>query len=301
MPELPEAETIRRQLEAEVKGRTVKRLELFHKRAWRAHKSANELADLVEGRRIARVGRRGKAPYLVLDTKNSSVLIFRLGMTGLIRVVNASEPAIVGAHGNAPRIADDEKKPASSDRKPVAVLTLTGGREIRFYDQRLFGELVAFPTHDVDKTPEFAHYGPEPFSDGFTLDYLKDQLSRRRAKLVDVLMNQQIVAGIGKIYSDEICFRARVRPGRRASSLTGPMRERLWRATREVLSVGIESRGSSTKDETYRDIYGIPGRFQDRMNVYQRTGQPCRVCGTPIKRAPIPGGRGMHWCPKCQT
>lgn len=180
------------------------------------------------------------------------------------------------------------------------MLTLTGGRELRFYDQRLFGELVAFPTHDVDNTPEFAHYGPEPFSGEFTLDYLKDHLSRRSAKLVDVLMNQQIVAGIGKIYSDEACFRAGVRPGRRAWSVTGPMRERLWRAIREVLSVGIEARGSSAKDETFRDVYGIPGRFQDRMQVYQRTGQPCRVCGTPIKRARIASGRGMHWCPKCQ-
>jgi len=279
MPELPEAETIRRQLEAEVTGSTIRRLELLHPRAWRAHRSPEELTSLVQGRRIVRVGRRGKAPYLLLDTKRPSVLIFRLGMTGLIRVVPSREP---------------------SDKSPVAVLALNGGREIRFYDQRLFGQLVAFPTHDVDSTPEFAHYGPEPFSEEFTLGYLKDQLSRRSAKLVDVLMNQQIVAGIGKIYSDEICFRAGVRPGRKASSLTGPMRERLWRASREVLSVGIESRGSSAKDETYRDIYGIPGRFQDRMMVYQRTGQPCRVCGTPIKRARIASGRGMHWCPKCQ-
>jgi len=279
MPELPEAETIRRQLEAEVTGSTIRRLELLHPRAWRAHRSPEELTSLVEGRRIVRVGRRGKAPYLLLNTKRPSVLIFRLGMTGVIRVMKKGEP---------------------SEKPPVAVLVLSGGRNIRFYDQRLFGELVAFPTHDVDSTPEFAHYGPEPFSEEFTLDYLKDQLSRRSAKLVDVLMNQQIVAGIGKIYSDEICFRAGVRPGRKASSLTGPMRERLWRASREVLSVGIESRGSSAKDETYRDIYGIPGRFQDRMMVYQRTGQPCRVCGTPIKRARIASGRGMHWCPKCQ-
>jgi formamidopyrimidine-DNA glycosylase len=279
MPELPEAETIRRQLEAEVTGSTIRRLELLHPRAWRAHRSPEELTSLVQGRRIVRVGRRGKAPYLLLNTKRPSVLIFRLGMTGVIRVMKKGEP---------------------SEKLPVAVLVLSGGRDIRFYDQRLFGELVAFPTHDVDNTPEFAHYGPEPFSEEFTLDYLKDQLSRRTAKLVDVLMNQQIIAGIGKIYSDEICFRAGVRPGRKASSLTGPMRERLWRATREVLSVGIESRGSSAKDETYRDIYGIPGRFQDRMMVYQRTGQPCRVCGTPIKRASIAGGRGMHWCPQCQ-
>jgi formamidopyrimidine-DNA glycosylase len=279
MPELPEAETIRRQLEVEVTGSTIRRIELLNPRVWRAHRSPEELARLVEGRRIVRVGRRGKAPYLLLNTKRPSALIFRLGMTGVVRVARAGDPV---------------------EKPPVAVLALSGGREIRFHDQRLFGELVAFPTHDVGTTPEFAHYGPEPFSDEFTLDYLKRQLSRRSAKLVDVLMNQQIVAGIGKIYSDEICFRAGVRPGRKASSVTGPMRARLYEATREVLSVGIESRGSSAKDETYRDIYGIPGRFQDRMMVYQRTGQPCRVCGTPIRRAAIASGRGMHWCPKCQ-
>ncbi|MFB3882279.1 MAG: bifunctional DNA-formamidopyrimidine glycosylase/DNA-(apurinic or apyrimidinic site) lyase [Armatimonadota bacterium] len=279
MPELPEAETVRRQLEAEVKGRTIRGLELLHRRVWRAHRSQKELTELVEARQIVEVGRRGKAPYLLLDTKRPSVLIFRLGMTGLVRVVKAGEP---------------------SDKSPVAVLGLSGGKEIRFYDQRLFGELVAFPTHDVNSTPEFAHYGPEPFSDEFTLGHLKQQFSRRSAKLVDVLMNQQIIAGIGKIYSDEICFRAGVRPGRKASGLTGAERQRLYDAIREVLSVGIESRGSSAKDETYRDIYGIPGRFQDRMMVYQRTGEPCRVCGTPIRRASIASGRGMHWCPKCQ-
>ena len=279
MPELPEAETIRRQLEAEVTGSTIRRLELLHPRAWRAHRSEREIKNLVEGRRIVKVGRRGKAPYLLLDTKRPSVLIFRLGMTGLVRVVNARAP---------------------SEKSPVAVLALSGKKEIRFFDQRLFGELVAFPTHDVNSTSEFAHYGPDPFSDEFTLDYLSDQLRRRNAKLVDVLMNQQVVAGIGNIYSNEICFRARILPDRPASGVSGAERRRLWRATREVLSVGIESRGSSARDETYRDVYGIPGRFQDRMMVYQRTGQPCRVCGSPIKRASIASGRGMHWCPKCQ-
>jgi formamidopyrimidine-DNA glycosylase len=114
-------------------------------------------------------------------------------------------------------------------------------------------------------------------------------------------MDQQFVAGIGKIYSDEILFQAGLRPGRSAKSLTGPMRERLWRAIREVLAKGIERHGSSARDETFRDIRGVPGRFQECFYVYQRTGEPCRVCGTPIRRTPLPGGRGMHWCPTCQT
>jgi formamidopyrimidine-DNA glycosylase len=279
MPELPEAETIRRQLEKEVVGRTIRRVELQDIRVARAHRSQEELTSLVEGRRIVSVGRRGKAPLLFLDGKARSTLIFRLGMTGLLRVVPASSPV---------------------EGSLVATLVLSGGRHLRFLDQRRFGSMIARSGRDMDATPEFEDYGPEPLSGDFTTEYLKRAFARRTAKLELVLMDQSVVAGIGKIYADEICFRAGLRPGRRPSGLTGPMRERLWRATREILSAGIESRGSSARDETYRDVYGMPGRFQDRMCVYQRTGEPCRVCGAPIRRTRIPGGRGMHWCPNCQ-
>jgi len=279
MPELPEAETIRRQLEGEIVGATIRRLEVHIPRIAREHGNPAELAQLVEGRRIVAVGRRGKAPLLFLDGKRPTTLIFRLGMTGLLRLVPASEPL---------------------DKATAASLALTGRRHLRFLDQRQFGALIAHPGHDVDSTPEFKDYGPEPFSDDFTLDYLKEALSRRKAKLELVLMDQHIIAGIGKIYSDEICFRAGIRPGRAANSLTGPERERLFRAIREVLEESIGARGSSARDEAYRDVYGMPGRFQDRMFVYQRSGEPCRVCGTPIRRTAIQGGRGMHWCPKCQ-
>ena len=279
MPELPEAETIRCQLEAEIVGARVERVEVFQARTWRFHSSAGELAGMVEGRRVAGVGRRGKAPYLLLEGEQPTTLIFRLGMTGLVRVVPAGEAV---------------------ERPPAAVLRLKGGRELRFFDPRTFGALIARPGHDIDRMPEFARYGPEPLSEEFTLEYLTEALSRRTAKLEQVLMNQGVVAGIGKIYADEICFRAGLRPGRRACGLTGPMRERLWRAIRDVLAEGIDCRGSSARDESYRDIYGMPGRFQDRMRVYQRTGEPCRRCGSAIRRTDIPGGRGMHWCPSCQ-
>ena len=279
MPELPEAETIRCQLEAEIVGATVERLEVFRARTWRFHSSAEELAGLVEGRRIVGVGRRGKAPYLLLDGQRPTTLILRLGMTGLVRVVPAGEAV---------------------EAPPAAALLLSDERELRFFDPRTFGALIARPGHDIDGMPEFARCGPEPLSEEFTLEYLAEALSRRTAKLEQVLMNQCVVAGIGKIYADEICFRAGIRPGRRACGLTGAMRERLWQAIRDVLAEGIECRGSSARDESYRDIYGMPGRFQDRMRVYQRTGEPCLCCGSAIRRTRIPGGRGMHWCPCCQ-
>jgi formamidopyrimidine-DNA glycosylase len=279
MPELPEAETIRCQLAAAIIGTSVESVRLHHPRTWRFHSSRQELRRLVERRTILAVGRRGKAPYLLLDGSEPSTLVFRLGMTGLLRVVDDCEQA---------------------EARPAAVLALSGRKDLRFFDTRTFGALIARRGHDVECMPEFVHYGPEPLSDAFTPEHLREALSRRRAKLQDVLMNQRVVAGIGKIYADEICFRAGLRPGRRACGLTGPMRKRLWRAIREVLAEGIECRGSSARDGSYRDVYGMPGRFRDRMHVYQRTGQACRICGATVRRTRIPGGRGLHWCPSCQ-
>jgi formamidopyrimidine-DNA glycosylase len=279
MPELPEAETIRCQLEGEIVGAKVRGVSVRIARAAREHQSVGELARLVEGRRVERVGRRGKALLLYLDGKKPSTLIIRLGMTGVLRVVPAREPL---------------------DKHTAAVLALADGRHLRFVDQRQFGSLTARPGHDVDQLPEFRAYGPEPLSEEFTPQYLEQALARRSADLETVLMNQNVVSGIGKIYADEICFRAGLRPKRAANRLTRPMRLRLWHAIREVLASAIECRGSSARDETYTDVYGMPGSFQERLQVYQRAGEPCPLCGTGIRRAKMPGGRGMHWCPNCQ-
>lgn len=279
MPELPEAETVRCQLAKEVTGAKIKRVQVHIGRAARNHTSEGELDALAKGRTIREVGRRGKAILLFLDGKHPSTLIIRLGMTGLINVVPAKEPLV---------------------KHTAGVIELTDGRQVRFIDQRQFGLMVARPGHDVETMPEFEKYGPEPLSDAFTPEYLKQVFSRRSTNLEVTLMNQQVIAGIGKIYADEICFRAGLRPTRKANSLTKPMVERIWKATREVLAESCKCGGTTTPDESFRDLYGMPGRFVDRLFAYQRAGQPCRVCGTEIKRTPMPGGRGMHWCPKCQ-
>jgi len=279
MPELPEAETIRRQLEKEITGATLRRVEVHISRAAREQGSLKELADLTAGRKIVRVGRRGKAVLLYLDSKRPAALIIRLGMTGLIRVLSAKEPL---------------------DKHTSATVELSDRRQVRFIDQRQFGSITARPGHDVDAMPEFRDYGPDPFSDEFTPEYLKEAFARRGIGVEVALMNQNIVAGIGKIYSDEILFRAGIRPTKAANKLTGPMRRRLWEATREVLQEAVSRRGSSAMDETYRDVYGMAGEFQARLMVYQRSGEPCLACGTPIRRTRMTGGRAMHWCPKCQ-
>jgi formamidopyrimidine-DNA glycosylase len=279
MPELPEAETVRRQLEEEIVGATIRRIQVHIPRAAREQGSLQQLADLVEGRKVVGIGRRGKAVLLHLNSRAASTLIIRLGMTGVVRVFSAREPL---------------------EEHTAASLDLSGGRQLCFIDQRQFGSITVRPGHDVDSMPEFRDYGPDPFSEEFTPAYLERALGRRSANLETVLMNQNVVAGIGKIYADEICFRAGLRPTRAANKLTGPMRLRLWKAIREVLTEAIGAGGSSARDETFADIYGLPGRFQAWLQVYQRAGEPCRVCGTRIRRTKMPGGRGMHWCPKCQ-
>ncbi len=274
MPELPEAETARRHLEAEVTGARIRRAEVHGSRSARAHESPEELTSLVEGKKIVRVGRRGKAVLLHLDGKQPATLIIRLGMSGYVRLA---------------------KKGEEREKHLAGALVLSDGREIRYIDPRTFGQMVARPGHDPDTMPEFEGYGPEPLSQDFTPEHLKQVLGHRTIGLEAALMNQQLVSGIGKIYADEICYRAGLRPTRRVSTLTGPMRQRLWQATREVLTEACDLGGTTTGDESWPY-----GRFQDKLYVYQRTGEPCRVCGTPIRRTRMAGGRGMHWCPKCQ-
>jgi formamidopyrimidine-DNA glycosylase len=287
MPELPEAETIARQLSPEVIGRTVREVTIASPRAVRPHRRWQEFARRVTGRRIAAVGRRGKAVLLFLNGprpgrsqgRKQVTVVIRLGMSGQLRLC-ASRQAL----------ADHTR----------ARLRLSGGRELRFIDPRQFGLLVARDGDRVDLLPEFRRCGPEPLSAGFTADYLARALSRRSARLGIALMDQRLVAGIGKIYADEICFHARLSPLRPASALSRAECQQLWRAIRRVLRSAIRFQGTSSADRAYRDAYGDEGRFRSRLMVYQRAGELCRLCETPLRRQRLTGGRGLHWCPSCQ-
>ena len=279
MPELPEAETIARQLAAQAVARIVRKVTVRSPRAVRSHRSRAEFARLVEGRRIAAVGRRGKAVLLFLNGKGPATLIVRLGMSGQLRLSPSR------------RKLEDHAR---------AILQLSGGCQLRFIDPRQFGLLVARNGAAVDQLPEFWGYGPEPLSPEFTPTSLRRALARRSARLGVALMDQRLVAGIGKIYADEACFRAGLAPARPANSLAEGDCRRLWSAVRRVLRAAIRLQGTSSADEAYLDSYGNRGRFRERLMVYQRTGQPCRVCGTRIKRQRLTGGRGLHWCPRCQ-
>ena len=278
MPELPEAETIRRQLAQSIKGAKITRVQVTLRRIVRDHGSPRELVRLVQERTIKKIERRGKALVFTLNTVKPATMMIRLGMSGQLLVNKPKDERLNHTH---------------------IIFSLNDGRELRFVDIRQFGSAQAWPHHDWSEIPELAQYGPEPLSKDFTLDFLSQALKRRAIKLKAALMDQKLVAGIGNIYADEICFEARIHPERKASSLTKPELERLYAAIPAVLRRAIKHMGTSAEDETYTDVFGNPGRFQRMLRVYRRTDQPCRVCGTPIKRSVLQK-RGVHFCPKCQ-
>lgn len=281
MPELPEVETVARDLRRLVVGATITGAACDWPRVIASHASVGAFADAVAGRRIESVGRRAK--LVVVDVSGSAALTIHLKMTGQLFVVPAGTP---------------------SDRHVHLSLALNDGRELRFRDIRKFGRVGLWPRDprsgavlEAEAGGElFAGHGPEPLDDAFTLRAFRERLRGRRGRLKPLLLDQAFVAGIGNIYADEALWRAGLHPLRRAASLGPPGQARLHREIRAVLEEAIERRGSSIDDYTAPDG---DGAMQDRLAVYQRAGAPCVRCGRPIRRIVV-GQRATHFCSWCQ-
>ena len=270
MPELPEVEATRRGIEPHVLGRTVVALEVHEPRLrWLVPET---LAAQLVGQRVERAGRRAK--YLLLELTRGT-LLWHLGMSGSLRVLPADAPP--GLHDHVD-------------------LVLDSGCLLRFNDPRRFGSLH-YTTEDPSGHPLLADLGPEPFDKEFDADYLWRITRRRRVAIKVLLMNSHLVVGVGNIYANEALFRARVRPGRAASSLTRIEAQRLVRAIRAVLKVAIRAGGTTLRDYVGAD--GNPGYFRQKLYVYERKGKPCRVCRTAL-RAITQGQRSSYYCPTCQ-
>jgi formamidopyrimidine-DNA glycosylase len=231
-----------------------------------------DLPRKVAGQRILRVGRRAK--YLLLGLE-SGTLLLHLGMSGNLRVVPAATPRLPHDHFD---------------------LLLDSGVALRFNDPRRFGSLI-YTSGEPREHPLLERLGPEPFSAAFDADYLYRITRGRRVAIKQLLMNSQLVVGVGNIYASEALFRARLRPGRAARSLTRADAARLVRAIRAVLRQAIRSGGTTLRD--YLGADGAPGYFRQRLYVYERRGKPCRRCGTPV-RAMTQGQRSTYYCPTCQ-
>jgi len=271
LPELPEVETTRRGIEPHLAGARIREV-VIRRRDLRQPVSKNLPA--IEGHRFTGVGRRSK--YLLPGIDDGSTLLIHLGMSGSLRLVPSAEPWKTHDHLG---------------------ITLDNGRQLRFHDPRRFG-LVLRLTGDPLRHPLLSRLGPEPLGAGFTPEWLAAACARRGTAIKLVVMDAKVVVGVGNIYASESLFRAGIAPRKSAKRLSKAGLARLIAAIREVLDEAIRAGGTTLRDFLHSD--GEPGYFRQRLLVYGRKGQPCRICGTPIRHAVI-GQRSTYWCPKCQS
>jgi formamidopyrimidine-DNA glycosylase len=272
VPELPEVETIVRDLRPLLTGRRFASAERTSALALRKPWLPAWEAQLA-GRRIDAVRRRGK--WVVLDVDDGASVVFHMGMTGQLTVVEAPTPRPTHLH---------------------LLFTLDDGRHLRFRDQRRFGSAVRYADQAaLDALFAESGLGPEPFD--LAPAAWRQALAATTRPIKAVLLDQTVVAGVGNIYADEALFTARLHPGRRACDLSPAEAGRLRKAVVAVLTTAIEKRGSSIRN--YVGGSGLSGGYQDEFRAYGRTGEPCPRCKTPIAAARL-GGRSAHYCPRCQ-
>ncbi len=288
MPELPEVETVARQLEPELEGRRIESLEVLDER-WSRPVPAAELGAAVGGRTIEGLGRRGK--YLLLALNGGQTLVMHLRMTGNLVLVEG-EDVLDPSEGR--RLYESER--STSARHLRARFLLDDGREVWFTDPRRFGE--AFLIDDADLPARFAKLGVEPFSPEFTAAALGEMAAGRTVPLKSFLLDQSGIAGVGNIYADEALYRARLHPLSPAGSMKPEHLVALRDAVVAALEAGIDAGGSSIDD--YRDGRGEKGTMQEKFLVHTRAGQPCPSCDGEIVRIVV-GGRSTYFCPSCQV
>ena len=287
MPELPEVETIARTLGAEVESRLILGVEVLDESAVEPGPSA--FGALLLGRRIARVGRRGKLLLLHLQAaggRDGGVLAVHLRMTGRVLALG----------------------PGEAPERPRVILSLSdrgqGAARLVFSDVRRFGRMHAFAPGSepgsIEAWPFYRDLGPEPLALAARdfRDRLAPQGRKSRARIKALLLDQGVIAGIGNIYADEALFRARIRPDAVAGGLSPRRLERLLAAIQAVLAQAIAENGSSIRD--YRDANGDAGAFQNHFQAYGRAGQPCLACGGAMRSLRV-AGRTSTFCPRCQT
>lgn len=269
MPELPEVETTLRGVLPHLIGHTITEVDVRERRLrWPVPEEIDRLAGSV----FVSARRRGK--YLLFNVGRGTILV-HLGMSGGLRVLD-------------PEVA--------WKKHDHLALRLDSGKELRFHDPRRFG-CVLFCEGDPEEHPLLRDLGPEPLGEGFSADYLRALAHGRKVSIKQLIMNSQVVVGVGNIYACEALFLAGIHPLREAGKISGARLGRLVAAIRQVLSAAIESGGTTLRDFLNED--GQPGYFKQSLNVYGREGETCKVCGRPIKRI-VQAQRSTFYCGKCQ-
>ncbi len=266
MPELPEVETIKRELEKAVLGKKIIEVCVHHPKVIRSP-SAQKFKQGLSGATIKNILR--KAKILILELSNGKSLVVHLKMTGQLIY------------------------PGQSQKQARVTFKFSGGETLDFNDQRLFAELRLMD--DWHSLKFIQGLGPEPFD--ITPEHFKEMLSAKKTKIKPLLMDQTFISGVGNLYAAEALFRAKIHPQRSAQSLSDKEKELLFKEIKDTLAEAIKHKGSSV--DQYVQLSGSPGDYLKHHKVYDRQGEPCLSCKTPIKRISL-GGRGTYFCPHCQ-
>ena len=274
MPELPEVETIRRQLAPALEGKVLERLEVLDPR-WCEPAPPDELAVATDGRTIEAVARRGK--YLTLALSDEVHVVMHLRMTGNLLLVSPEEDDPARPHLRVRFVVEDER--------------------LLFVDVRRFGTGVVLLGSQARDLYFAARLGVEPLGPDFTAEALRALVKGRRAPVKAFLLSQERIAGVGNIYADEALYRARIHPLRPVGSLRRAQVKDLRDAVVASLEAGIDARGATIDDFRHSD--GARGSFQDRFMVHMREGEPCERCAATIRKLRA-AGRGTYVCPRCQ-
>lgn len=274
MPELPEVETIRQQLEEKILGKKITKVEVFTPKIVNVPK--NYFVKNTQGAKFKGVKRRAK--ILILELSNSSYLLCHLKLSGHLIFQNEGQSLPKYTH---------------------VVFYLSGGNKLTFDDFRKFGYMKFIKNkEELDKIFNKENFGPEPLNQDFTLVEFKKLLAKRpNSPIKPLLMDQTFLAGVGNIYTQEACFYAKINPKRKVATLTEKEIKDLYENLRKVLVLALKHKGSSV--DAYLDIFGKPGKFVPFLKVYGREGKPCFRCKTKIKKI-LMAGRGTSFCPKCQ-
>ncbi len=273
LPELPEVETIRCDLEKSVQGKILQAVQLFYN-GFVKYPSPDIFISSLAGKKIIGTGRRGK--YLFLHLSDNLKLVIHFRMTGRIIYSTVKTVPIKHTHG---------------------IFLFKDGGELHFNDVRKFGAMWLVDDTEASLIAGLKSLGPEPLAEEFTVKFLTDICQKSRSKIKSFLLSQKNVAGLGNIYVDEALFRAGLDPHRQTNELAAREIKILWQGIKEVLEEGIKARGTTVSD--YVDVQGKTGSFQKSLQVYGRAGQNCFICGSSVQRKKT-AGRSSYFCPLCQ-
>lgn len=273
MPELPEVETVRRTLIELVAGKRISSVTVKLPRIIQRPVDPGQFADALVGRTIQTVERRGKFLRIILD---DLILVSHLRMEGRYGVFPTNEPA---------------------ERHTHVLFHFDDGTDLRYKDVRQFGTMHLFLPGEEFQLPPLHKLGIEPLESEFTLKALRERLEKRSSRMKPLLLNQELIVGLGNIYVDEALFQARIHPERTPDSLRSSEWKKLYESIRATLDRAVEAGGSSIK--SYVNGQGEMGMFQHQLLVYGKKNEPCPGCGQPIQKLVV-GGRGTHICVKCQ-